>query len=75
MEERDLANDPANSEIRNTMEAELRKFLDPEETDRRAKVDQAKLIESYGGRDAVLGRGTFINSPAPGENASFVTEE
>jgi choline-sulfatase len=75
MEERDLANDPASSEIRNTMEAELRKFLDPEETDRRAKADQAKLIESYGGRDAVLGRGTFINSPAPGEDTSFVTEE
>ncbi|MBT3483119.1 MAG: sulfatase-like hydrolase/transferase, partial [Opitutales bacterium] len=75
MEERDLANDPASANTRAMMEAELRSYLDPEETNKRAKADQAKLIASYGGREAVLGQGTFINSPVPGENATFVTED
>ena len=75
MEERDLANDLASANTRAMMEAELRSYLDPEETNKRAKADQAKLIASYGGREAVLGQGTFINSPAPGKNATFVTED
>lgn len=75
MEARNLADDPECADIRASMEAELRKRLDPEATDRRAKTDQAALIESYGGREAVLNRGTFINSPVPSERTAFVTED
>jgi choline-sulfatase len=73
-ESRDLADDPEYSSIRTELEAELRERLDPEAIDRNAKSSQAALIESYGGREAVTNLGTFINSPAPGEGASFVTE-
>jgi len=52
-------------------EARLRNLLDPEAVDREAKRDQQKLIESLGGRDAVLSRGSFQNSPVPGEDPKF----
>ena len=52
-------------------EARLREILDPEAVDRRAKADQARRIESLGGREAVVARGVFTNSPAPGEVPRF----
>ncbi len=52
-------------------EAQLREILDPEAVDRRAKADQAARIESLGGREAVVARGVFTNSPAPGETPRF----
>jgi choline-sulfatase len=47
------------------LEAALRAIVDPEEVDRRAKRDQAALLESYGGREAVLKRGVVSATPAP----------
>ena len=45
------------------MEAQLRRLLDPEATDARAKADQAALIERFGGPAKA------INVGAPGSDA------
>ena len=45
----------------------------PEAVDARAKADQRARIEAFGGRQAVLRRGTFDNSPIPGEAPAFGT--
>lgn len=52
-------------------EAKLREIVDPEAVDRQAKLDQQLKIESLGGREAVVKRGAFVNSPAPGEAPRF----
>ena len=52
-------------------EMQLRAILDPEAVDQQAKTDQREKIESLGGRDAVAARGTFVNSPVPGEAPRF----
>jgi len=52
-------------------ERRLRAICDPQEADRKAKEDQAAKIEAFGGRDAVLQRGAFDNSPVPGEKPAF----
>ena len=52
-------------------ERQLREILDPEAVDAQAKADQKRRIEELGGRDAVLARGSFINSPTPGEKPRF----
>ena len=69
----DLAIDPDTStrKLLREREGQLRAILDPEVTDRRAKADQRQLIENFGGRDAVVARGSFINSPVPGEQPRF----
>ena len=81
----DLENDPdetlnlagraENANIEQDLEAELRKVVSPGDVDARAKADQAALIEQHGGRKAVLAKGTFINSPAPGEKPAFVKSD
>ncbi len=43
----------------------LREQLDPESADRAAKEDQRKMIEHYGGRDAILKLGGIHGTPAP----------
>ena len=52
-------------------EAQLREILDPEAVDQQAKADQQRRIDELGGRDVVIARGAFINSPAPGETPRF----
>ena len=52
-------------------ETQLRAVLDPEAVDQRAKADQRRRIESLGGREAVVARGAFVNSPVPGEAPQF----
>lgn len=74
LEERNLAGEAGFITVLDEMNVELRRYLDPVEVDARAKKAQADLIQRYGGRDAVLNQGTFINSPAPGEGAAFVKE-
>ncbi|MBM3457451.1 MAG: hypothetical protein FJX77_02790 [Armatimonadetes bacterium] len=39
--------------------------------DQQARAEQAARIEEYGGVEAVLRRGTFDNSPVPGEKSAF----
>jgi choline-sulfatase len=70
---RDLAADVEYVDVRAQFEKELFKFCDPREVDRRAKADQGALIESYGGRAAVVGRGGFGATPPPGQKAAYLT--
>ena len=70
----DLALDPQYAPKLAEMEQLLRAIVDPEEADRRAKKDQETLVDSYGGKEAVLRRGTFVNSPVPGETPKFTGE-
>ena len=69
----DLAIDP-DEEVRSLIKSfgnQLREIVDPEAVDRQAKADQARSIESLGGREKVIARGSFINSPVPGEAPRF----
>ena len=52
-------------------ETELRAVVDPEAADALAKSDQAAKIAEFGGREAILGRGSFAYSPAPGTEAVY----
>jgi choline-sulfatase len=45
--------------------------VDPDAADAVAKADQRARIEAFGGRDAILSRGSFAYSPAPGTKAMF----
>jgi choline-sulfatase len=67
----DIAYRASSVEILSELETELRKICSPEEVDARAKADQAALVERHGGREAVVARGSFGGTPAPGEQANF----
>jgi acetyl-CoA carboxylase carboxyltransferase component len=54
------------------LERRLRGLVDPEAVDRRAKADQAALVEAFGGRDAVIHKGGFGATPAPGQKAQYM---
>jgi choline-sulfatase len=71
-EQIDLADLPRYRPTLKNMESRLRSLLDPEAVDVLAKADQQARVESLGGKDQVLQRGTFTNSPAPGEEAKFI---
>jgi choline-sulfatase len=51
----------------------LRALLDPEAVDAQAKADQTARVAVFGGEAKVRARGTFTNSPAPGEDPGFQT--
>lgn len=67
----DLAGDAAHAAALAQCESKLRSILDPEAVNARAFADQAELIERHGGREAVLNRGDFGYTPAPGETPRF----
>ena len=71
LERVDLAADPSHSAVLADLSAALHRVCDPAEVDRRAKADQAALVERHGGRDAVLAKGSFSGTPAPGEKAIY----
>ncbi len=72
-ERRDLAEapDPATAAVLARFEDRLRALLDPEAVDRRAMADQAARVAAHGGREAVLARGTFANSPTPDDKPTW----
>lgn len=62
----DLASDPAYAAVLARCDAELRRIIDPEEVDRQAHADQARLVDQHGGKEAVLAMGFQIPfTPAP----------
>src|SRR5947209_6976894 len=65
-ESRDLARDPGYRGLVADCERELRRVVDPEAADRQARADQGERIAAMGGREAILARGSFGYSPAPG---------
>jgi len=73
LEVNDLAADPGSARVLAGLEAALSDVVDPDATDARAKSDQARLVEAHGGSKAVIARGTFTNSPAPGETPTYHT--
>ncbi|QHE87620.1 sulfatase-like hydrolase/transferase [Hydrogenophaga sp. BPS33] len=66
-----VAQDPAYAVQLADCERTLRAICNPEDVERRAKGRQAELIERHGGREAIVQRGDFGNTPAPGEGARF----
>ncbi|SMF89578.1 choline-sulfatase [Azospirillum oryzae] len=60
-----LAGDPAHAPVLRAMETELRRICDPEAVDRQAKLDQAALIEHFGGPDIAATLGAAGATPAP----------
>ncbi|HEX2828328.1 MAG TPA: sulfatase-like hydrolase/transferase [Burkholderiales bacterium] len=70
-ERNDLGRDEAHAAVLRECEARLRSVVDPEAADARAREDQRRYIEKYGGTDAILKRGTFRYSPPPGAKAAY----
>ena len=67
----DLVMDSGHEAVLRDFEARLRVILDPEGVDMQAKADQRAKIEAFGGEEVVRKRGTFTNSPVPGEEPGF----
>ena len=67
----DLAGDPWHAQVLAECQAELRRWMDPDEVDRRAKRRQRDLLDGFGGRDLALARGDLGFTPAPGTAAAF----
>ena len=65
-ETRDLAREPGYAGLVADCEKELRRVVDPDAADALAKADQRARIAAFGGREAILKRGSFGYSPAPG---------
>ncbi|MGI9426607.1 MAG: sulfatase-like hydrolase/transferase [Hyphomicrobiaceae bacterium] len=67
----DLGGSPAHADTREALENELHKICDPDAVHAAARASQAALVEKHGGRDAVIARGSFGGTPAPGEKPVF----
>ena len=70
-ETRDLCASEDHRSVVQKFESELRSLLDPEAVDAQAKEAQNRRILAAGGKDAIRKKGTFDNSPIPGEKAVF----
>ena len=70
-ETRDLAEEPGWQGLVAACEAELRRVVDPDAADALAKADQRARIAAFGGEAAILARGGFGHSPAPGSKPVF----
>jgi choline-sulfatase len=70
-ETRDLADDPAHAKVLEQCRSALYAICDPQDVDRRARKRQAELLALNGGREAVIKRGDFGFTPAPGTVADF----
>ena len=70
-ETRDLGADAGFAGVRVECEARLRKIVDPEKADKQARADQAARIAELGGREAIVARGSFGYSPAPGTKPDY----
>ena len=70
----DLGSTPEFASTLCNLETELRKICNPEEVDHKARQDQSAIVELHGGREAVVKRGGFGATPAPGETAEFIVD-
>ena len=59
----DLADDPAHASILQDLIGQLREILDPEEVNRQAFADQARMIERLGGIDTIMAMPSFNHTP------------
>jgi choline-sulfatase len=67
----DLAEDPKLAKVLEQCRSALYAICDPQDVDRRARARQAELLKLNGGREAVIKRGDFGFTPAPGTVADF----
>ncbi|MGI9523679.1 MAG: sulfatase-like hydrolase/transferase [Hyphomicrobiaceae bacterium] len=74
----DLKNDPdemtdlgADHPKAMLLETRLREICDPEAIDAKAKADQRKWIDRWGGKTAILDEGSLIFTPPPGGTAEL----
>ncbi len=65
-ESRDLGQEPGYAGLVADCEKELRRVVDPDAADALAKADQRARIAAFGGREAIIARGSFGYSPTPG---------
>jgi choline-sulfatase len=65
-ETRDLAESPAGQARISALEQELRKVCDPEAVDARAKADQRRMAEFWGGPEKLRQAVNIIFTPPPG---------
>jgi choline-sulfatase len=70
-ERNDRGTDPGYEGLIRDCLNDLRRIVDPEAVDRRARADQEARIAQFGGRQAIIARGSFGHSPIPGEKASY----
>lgn len=73
-ETQDLATAPGHQGTVQEMAQRLYAIFDPEAVDAQAKADQQARIAEFGGEMAVRAKGSFDNSPAPGEQPNFQIE-
>lgn len=74
-EARDLGMSPDHAAVRSTLEAALRRIVDPEAANAMAFADQDAKVAEYGGEAAVLAVGDFGHTPAPGETPHFAKSD
>jgi choline-sulfatase len=70
-EARDLGTAPGYQGLIAQCERELRAVVDPDAADALAKADQRARIAAFGGREAIIARGSFGYSPAPGSKPVY----
>src|SRR5262249_44123066 len=70
-ETRDLAPEPGYDGLVAGCGRVLRRVVDPDAADALAKADQRARIDAFGGREAILNRGSFGHSPVPGTKAVY----
>lgn len=73
-ETKDLAERPDMRPLLAECEAELRCICDPEAINAEAFADQRRRIAEHGGREAIIERGDYGYTPAPGEKPALVAK-
>ena len=71
-EEENVVNNPDFSDILADLQKELYARVDPQAVNEAAQKSQAALVNAEGGREAVLAKGSFQGTPAPGEKAEYI---
>jgi len=70
----DLAECPEMTPMLAECERELRRICNPEAVSAEAFADQRRRIAAHGGQDAILARGDYSYTPAPGEKPVLVVK-
>lgn len=70
----DLAERPDMASVLAECEGRLRAICDPEAVSAQAFADQAALIAAHGGSEAIIARGDYSYTPAPGEKPVLVVK-
>ncbi|MGI9336723.1 MAG: sulfatase-like hydrolase/transferase [Gammaproteobacteria bacterium] len=63
------------SRIADELEALLRTICDPEQVDTRAKADQRRRVEAFGGNESIQRMGVFTRTPPPGAELVMLNAE